>query len=331
MNAGDVLKGKVAVVTGSGQGIGRAIALGMAREGAKVVTNNRRRGSTDKAIVNDSLFDRLSEDKKRWLQERIENAKGDAESTARTIRELGGEALPFFGDIADFQVAEKLIRTALDGFGKIDILVNVAGTFGFSPIWEMTEEMWDHVTRTKPKGYFNTMRHAIPHMMEQKWGRIINCTSRAFTGDALRHAEYSTANAGVVGLTKAAAKELVGYGITCNTFAPLGRTRASFELDAFVMAAGEGKNPWLDKRWEFPMDKAPASDLIVPFIIYLASDAAAKVSGSVFDIGGNSIGLFSEPEITKNLVKAGEPWTVSEIMHLAPVTLLAGYRGIGEI
>jgi 3-oxoacyl-[acyl-carrier protein] reductase len=303
----------------------------MAKEGAHVVTNNRKKGSTGTAIVKDTLLDRLSEDQKGWLQTRIDAETGDAESTADLIRKAGGEAIPFFGDISDFHVAEELIRKAIDGFGKIDILVNVAGTFGFSPIWEMTEEMWDRVTVTKPKGYFNTMRHAIPHMMRQRWGRIINCTSRAFTGDALRHAEYSTANAGVVGLTKAAAKELFEYGITCNAFAPLARTRASFELDAYDMAVGEERSPWLNKKWAFPMDKAPGSDQIVPFIVYLATEAAARVSGSVFDVGGNAIGLFSEPEITKNLVKYGDPWTLDEITQQAPLTLLAGYHGIGDI
>jgi 3-oxoacyl-[acyl-carrier protein] reductase len=328
---GDQLRGKVAVVTGSGQGIGRAIAIGMAKEGAKVVTNNRRRGSTGNAILNDSLVKSLDQKKKEWLQKQAEDSTGDAETTAQAIRELGGEALPFFGDISDFKVAGKMIQAAVDSFGKIDILVNVAGTFGFGAIWEITEETWDRVTSTKPKGYFNTIRHAVPHMMKQKWGRILNCTSRAFLGDVLKHAEYCTANAGVVGLTKAVAIELYPYGITCNAFSPFARTRAAFELDAYDMAVGEKASPWIDRKFAFPLDQAPGPERVVPFVIYLATDAAAKISGSVFNVGGNGVGLYSEPEIARNLVKVGNPWTLDELMQEAPRGLFMGYRSPAEM
>jgi len=161
------------------------------------------------------------------------------------IRETGGEAVPFFGDVSNFKVASKLIQTAVDSFGKIDILVNTVGTFGFSPIWKMTEELWDHVTLVKPKSHFNCIRHAAPIMMEQKWRRILNCTSRAFLGDVIRHAEYCAANAGVVGLTRAVAIELYPYGITCNAFSPFARTRASFELIAYSIAVDDEDRPFI--------------------------------------------------------------------------------------
>jgi len=149
---GDVLKGKVAIVTGSGQGIGRAIAVGMAAEGARVVTNNRRPGSTGYVHLNDSILNLMSPKQREKLRKQSQEATGDAETTAEAIRKKGGEAVPFFGDISNFEVAGKLIQTAVDSFGRIDILVNVAGTFGFSPVWEITEELWDRVTLTKPKG-----------------------------------------------------------------------------------------------------------------------------------------------------------------------------------
>jgi len=319
---GDALKGKVAVVTGSGQGIGRAIALGMAGEGAKVVTNNRRRGSTGHAILDESILKSMSPEQRERLRKQLEESSGDAETTAEAIKKMGGEAVPFFGDVSDFEAAKKLIQTAVDSFGRIDILANVAGTFGFSPIWEMSEELWDKVTLTKPKGYFNCIRHAVPFMMKQKWGRIINCTSRAFMGDVLKHAEYCAANAGVVGLTWAVAKELASYGITCNAFAPFAKTRAAFELTAYDEAVTEAESPWMDRKFAFVLDQAPSPDDVAPFINYLASDEAAKINGKVFNVGGPMINLYSEPEISKTLVKYGGRWTLDELRQQIPFGLL---------
>jgi 3-oxoacyl-[acyl-carrier protein] reductase len=327
----DALKGKVAIVTGSGQGIGRAVAIAMAREGAKIVTNNRRRGSTGKALLNESLINALDQEQKAWMEKQMEENKGDAETTARTITEGGGEAVPFFGDISNFITAAELVQTAVDHFGTVDILVNVAGTFGFSPIWELTEETWDRVTRTKPKGYFNTIRHAVPYMMKKKWGRIINCTSRAFLGDVLKHAEYCAANAGVVGLTRAVAKELYPYGITCNAFSPFARTRAAVELAAYDMAVSAEESPWMDRKFSFPYEMTPPPEHLAPFVTYLATDAAAKISGSVFNVAGNNIGLYSDPVMTRSLVKHGDPWTMEELMQAAPRGLFMGYHSIAEL
>lgn len=211
--------------------------------------------------------------------------------------------------------------------------MNVAGTFGFSPIWDITEETWDHVTNTKPKGYFNTIRHAVPHMMKQKWGRIINCTSRAFLGDVLKHAEYCAANAGVVGLTYAVAKELYGYGITCNAFSPYAKTRADYELKAFDLVSSAEESPWMDRKFSGPMDReAPGPEHIAPFVSYLASDAAARISGSVFSLAGNGIGLYSEPAIIRNLVKFdSQPWTIEELTKHAPFSLFMDYKSPADL
>lgn len=319
---GDVLKGKVAVVTGSGQGIGRAIAVGMAEEGARVVTNNRRPGSTGHALLDDSILNLMSPEQREWLRKQAGESSGDAETTAEAIRKMGGEAVPFFGDISDFEVAGRLIETAVDSFGRIDILVNVAGTFGFSAIWEMTEELWDRTNLPKPKGYFNCIRHAAPFMMKQKWGRIINCTSRAFLGDVLKHAQYCAANAGVVGLTRAVAKELSQYGITCNAFSPFAKTRASFELTAYDKAVNEADSPWMDRKFAFLLEITPSPEDVAPFIIYLASDESAKINGKIFSVAGSSVGLYSEPQIVKTLIKYGGRWTMDELRQQVPFGLL---------
>jgi 3-oxoacyl-[acyl-carrier protein] reductase len=329
---GEILKGRVAVVVGSGQGIGRAIAIGLAGEGAKIVTNNRRPGSPGNAILSEAQVASLDEKKREWFIKETAAISGDAETTARIIREMGGEAVPFFGDICDYDAAAGLIQTAIDSFGKIDILVNVAGSFGFSPIEKMPEDLWDKVITVKIKGYFNCIRHALPHMIKQKWGRIINCTSKAFNGDVIKHSGYCVANAGVVGLTKAVAIEMRGYGITCNAFSPWAKTRASYELDTYAQLVDEAENPFIIKR----LPGAPAMDMLkitpgpeyaAPFICYLASDAAADISGSVFSIGGNGIGLYSDPEIERNMTKFGEgPWTIDELIQQVPRGLLAGYQ-----
>jgi 3-oxoacyl-[acyl-carrier protein] reductase len=322
---GDNLKGKVAVVTGSGQGIGRAIAIGMAQEGARVVTNNRCRGSTGYAFMNDSLINALSEEKREWLRKEVAAISGDAGTTAKTIKDMGGEAVPFFGDVSDFEVARKLIQTAVDSFGKIDILVNVVGTFGFSAVWDMTEELWDHINLIKPKAHFNCIRHALPYMMEQKWGRIINCTSGAFKGSN-KHTNYATANAGVLGLTWSVAKEVYQYGITCNAFAPDAKTRATFELEAYVMAVPEKDSPLPGSMFRSISAMTPPPEDLAPFIIYLATEAASHISGSIFMVGGSRIAMFSEPEMQSSVFKYGGRWTVDELKQQVPRGLLGRYR-----
>ncbi|MGB8264681.1 MAG: SDR family NAD(P)-dependent oxidoreductase, partial [Dehalococcoidales bacterium] len=193
---GDKLKGKVAIVTGSGQGIGKAVAVALAAEGAKVVTNNRKPGT----------------------------AGGDAATVAAEIKAAGGEAVPFFGSVSDFKEAQLAVQTAVKNFGRIDIIVNNAGSDAPKMVWNMSEEEWDLSIDSYLKSSFNCIRHATPLMREQKWGRIINTTSTAWLG-AVGHCNYSAAKAGIVGLTRAVAREVGRYGITCNAYAPTAGTR----------------------------------------------------------------------------------------------------------
>ncbi len=325
------LEGKVAVVTGSGQGIGRAVAAALARQGAAVVTNNRKPGAAGTTQLTPERLARLTPEERAWVAEEMQRFGGDAERTAEMIRREGGQAKACFADITDYDAAGYLIDTAVEHFGGVDILVNVAGAFGFSPFEKMSPELFRKVTAVKLDGYFNTCRHAVPHMLERGWGRIINCTSRAWLGDIFRHAEYCAANAGVVGLTRALAVEYADKGITSNCFSPFARTRAAVDLQMFdktvdqedrVMAMG-GPTP--------TVDSAPLPEELTPLVCYLCTDAAARVNGSVFNVGGNKIGLYSNPEIVRQICKSsGEGWTVEELVSSADRMLLQGYHSVVE-
>ncbi|MDP3879837.1 MAG: SDR family NAD(P)-dependent oxidoreductase [Dehalococcoidales bacterium] len=320
---GDRLKGKVAVVTGSGQGIGRGIALGMAKEGAKVVTNNRRPGSTGLSIYGEDFEKKLSEEEKAHARQ----LGGDAETVAGEIRNKGGEAVAFFGDVGDFQTAGKLVQTAVDSFGKVDILVNNAGTFRRGFVWEISEEDWDYVITSKLKGTFNCIHHAAPLMKNQGWGRIINCTSSAWLGN-IEHPNYSAANAGVVGLTRSVAREMYKYGVTCNAYAPTAMSRGHVSLSARIRMMAQGGAPLMDEERRVRMEELHGPpEGMAPLIAYLATDAAAHVSGTVFAAAGNGeFRIYSEPEEMNLIKKDSGMWTVDELVEQAPGTLLKGYQ-----
>jgi 3-oxoacyl-[acyl-carrier protein] reductase len=322
---GELLRGKVAVVTGSGQGIGRGIALGLAKEGAAVLTNNRKAGSTGFAILKEPQLKVLSAEQKKWALQLQKEYSGDAETTAEAIRQSGGQSTAFFGDVTDFNVAGNLIQKAVDCYGKIDILINVVGTFRFCPIEDMSEETWNYVFNVKPKAYFNCIRHAVPHMLKQKWGRILNCTSKAWAGDFLKHAHYAAANAAVVGLTRGVSNELFDRGVMCNAFSPWARTRASFELAAYSLASQPDDKNMQTRQMEM-LDKTPSPEALGPVMAYLSSDLAAGISGSVFNIGGNTIGIHQDPIIKTTISKSGEPWTMDELKRQLPTTILAEYH-----
>ncbi len=326
---GDILKGKVAVITGSGQGIGRAIAMGYARQGARIVTNNRAPKDKSKTKASFMLSDEeragMSPKDREWVEKGEAKLSGDAESTARAIREMGGEAVSFFGDITDYESAGQLINTALDAYGKIDILVNVAGSFAMCPFEEMSPETFAKVTSVKLNGYFNTMRHAVPHMLAQGGGRIVNCTSRAYLGDVFKHAEYCAANAGVVGLTRATAKEYWDRNIMVNAFSPFAKTRAAYELELKEkygdIIIGGAKAP--------TVDVTPEPETVVPLIVYLGSDQCKGVSGAVFEVAGSTVTRYSDPCTCAVLTKPGE-WTDEEFMREVP-KLLTEYRSIADL
>jgi len=291
------LKDKVAIVTGSGQGIGAAIAIAFAKEGARLVTNNRRPGTEG----------------------------GDAETVARQITNMGGQAVPFFGSVSDFEIASKLVQTAVDKFGRLDILVNNAGADKPHMVWNMTEEEWDLCVDSFLKGSFNCTRFACGLMREQKWGRIINTTSTAWLG-TVGHCNYGAAKAGVVGLTRAIAREMSRYGVTCNAYAPTAATR--FIISDEIVAGFKKRfeaGLMTKERYE-ELTNPPSPETVTPFLIYLCTDEAADINGQVFDVTGNNIAIYSEPVKLKAIDKEEGMWTVEELIEKVPKVLLEGYK-----
>jgi 3-oxoacyl-[acyl-carrier protein] reductase len=294
---GQRLKDRVAIVTGSSQGIGKAIAVALAREGARVVTNNRRPGAEG----------------------------GDAETVAREIKDMGGEAVPFYGSVSEFDVAEKIVKTAVDSFGRIDIVVNNAGADAPRMVWNMSEEEWDRSVDSFLKGSFNCIRFASGPMREQKWGRIINTTSTAWLG-TVGHCNYGAAKAGLVGLTRAVARELGRYGVTCNAYAPTAATRFTLSDDIVAGFKKRYEAGLMTKERFEELTNPPKPETVGPFIVYLCTEEAADINGQVFDVTGGDIAIYSEPVKKQTITKKQGLWTVEELIEQVPKVLLEGYK-----
>ena len=238
-----ILDGRVAVVTGSGRGIGREFALSMAREGASVVIND----------VGVSLDGQGTED-------------DPAAQTCKDIEALGARAVPSYDSVSDFEGAGRIIDTAVNEFGKIDILVNNAGIVRDRSLVKMSEEDFDAVVAVHMKGTFNCARHAAPYMKDAGYGRIINVTSQAGLRGNFGQTNYGAAKAAIMGMTFVWAIELGKYGITVNAMSPAGATRMTASLFERT-----GSEP--------PPESNPA--LNAPIVTFLASEGAAHVNGQI--------------------------------------------------
>jgi 3-oxoacyl-[acyl-carrier protein] reductase len=309
---GDYLKDRVAIVTGSGMGIGRAVARALAAEGCRVVTNNR--APWDGVIrVDEEKFSRLDRETQDWARREYARYYGDAARTAQLIRDEGGEAAACFGDISDFDAAGRLVDFAVARYGKLDIVVNVASAFGFCPVQEMPKELWDTVNAAKPTGHFYVIRHAVPHMIGQRWGRILNCASPAWTGGDFRQCEYCAANAGVVGMTWGLAAELKQFGVTANAFAPAARTRASVDME--IHNRLEGVNATISGTGQLSYEGTPLPESFVNFLVWLCGDGAADVTGEVFMTMGKFIGRYARPAVEDAMYADGDGWSLDEVMR----------------
>lgn len=294
---GAQLKGKVAVITGGGGGIGRAVALEMAANGASVV-----------------VADRLNEE-----------GSMVAEGVAAEIVAAGGKAKAAGGDVSTESGAQGMIDTALTAFGRVDILVNCAGNNIRSPFQDMTTEQWDSVMNVHVKGHFYCSRAAVRAMIAQgDGGSIINVASRGAFYNPAPHKEgdpphrypssvYSTAKAAIMGLTSTLALELGEYGIRVNALIP----SADTQLFPGKAARGAGGVP-------------PTLDLdpsfIAPFVAFLGTKESEDITGRFVYVTGGDVCFFPQPLLLSGAKFVRKPgrWTVEELAETIPPIAAAG-------
>jgi NAD(P)-dependent dehydrogenase (short-subunit alcohol dehydrogenase family) len=262
---GGLCSDRVVIVTGAGRGIGRAHALAFARAGARVVVNDI-----------GSVLDGTAESG---------SPSGPAKDVVDEIVAAGGQAVANNDDVADWEGAARLVRTAIDAFGDLHVLVNNAGFVRDRMLVNLTESEWDAVVRVHLKGHFAPLRHAAAYWRErskageQVAASVINTSSGAGLLGSVGQVNYAAAKAGIVGLTLVAAAELARYGVTVNAIAPSARTRMTEQAFAEMMAKpAEGFD-------------AMAPENISPLVVWLGSTQSAEVTGRVFEVEGGKVCL----------------------------------------
>jgi NAD(P)-dependent dehydrogenase (short-subunit alcohol dehydrogenase family) len=275
------IEGKVAIVTGAGRGLGRAEALELAHLGANVVVN----------------------DLGRTLHGEQEASAADA--VVAEITAAGGKAVPHPGDVAEWEDAADLVRTAVETFGGLDILVNNAGFLRDRMIFNMSEEEFDAVIRVHLKGHFCMSRHATAYWRERSkaageavYGRVVNTVSEAGLVGSPGQPNYAAAKGGIVQLTLATANACSRYGVTANAIAPRALTRMTEALPGFD-ASEEGFDIF-------------APENVSPLVAYLASPAAAAVTGQVFVVYGRMIDVLAGPAVDRRF-ETGDRWTPAAV------------------
>jgi NAD(P)-dependent dehydrogenase (short-subunit alcohol dehydrogenase family) len=286
---GERLKGRVAIVTGAGRGIGRGEALALASEGATVLVNDLG-GAVDGSGGEHSPADQVVDE----------------------IKKMGGQAAANYANVTDFNAAEAMIKQAIDTFGRFDILINNAGILRDRMVFNMAEDDWDVVMAVHLKGHFNLLKHACVLFRQQRSGVIVNTSSTSGLGN-IGQTNYAAAKEGIVGMTRTVAREMGRYGVRCNAIRPVAATRLTLSDDMkqrFERAGDAGKAQLAMMEKQVPED-------IGPFVAWLCTDEAANINGRNFLVRSGHIGLYSEPEEIAT-VETDKTWTVDLVSELVP-------------
>jgi 3-oxoacyl-[acyl-carrier protein] reductase len=296
------LEGKAGIVTGAGRGIGRAIALLMAEQGASVIVNDLGAGREAQLEKDDS-----------------------AEQVVQEIVKAGGKATANRDSVADYQAAGRMVRTCAETYGKIDFVVNTAGMLRERMIWNMTEEDFDLVIGVHLKGTWNMCTHATKMMRNQRFGRIVNFSSDAFKG-SVGQCNYAAAKAGIIGLTRTIAREAGQYGITANAMCPFAATRMTVN-DAVIANWKRRVENGLMTQKDFEQRMAmPGPEYIAPMVAYLCTDAAKDVNGQIFHAEKGHYHTYYYGEVKRSVFKHedGGMFNVDELIDIVPTTLMYG-------
>ena len=245
-----LLDGKVALVTGASRGIGRAVAIALAKAGALVAVNY------------------------------AGNVKA-AEEVQQIITQAGGKAILVQGDVAQAEVVDEMMKTVMDEFGRIDILVNNAGITRDGLLMRMKECDWDAVIDTNLKGIFHCTKAAAKHMMKARSGRIINMTSVVGLIGNAGQTNYAAAKAGVTGFSKSAAKELASRGITVNMVAP-----GFIDTDMTAVLPEKVREEMVKG---IPMGRMGTPEEVAEAVLFLASDQASYITGQIINLDGGMV------------------------------------------
>jgi 3-oxoacyl-[acyl-carrier protein] reductase len=297
---GELLKGRVAVVTGAGKGLGRAEAIGLAAQGAEVVVNDLGAATDGTGI-----------------------SRGPADEVVAEIKKAGGKAVPSYASVATVEGAESIIQTAVAIFGRLDILVNNAGFNRDRMIYNTSDEEWNSVLQVNLNGTFYCTRAACRVMRQQSYGRIINTSSHAGLGN-MGQANYSAAKEGIVGFTRTVARDMQRYGVTCNVIRPVAGTRGFIE-----MVEGKGlREAWV-KMWGAELAERRLKQMlelnqpedVAGLVVYLTSEKAANVNGCVFEVWHGHIGIYIDPPPVEQVLWKDGRWTPEELAETMPSTL----------
>jgi NAD(P)-dependent dehydrogenase (short-subunit alcohol dehydrogenase family) len=291
-----MLKGRVAVVTGSGRGLGRAYAMAIAQEGARVVINDL--GCEPDGTGSSHL---------------------PADQVAAEINQAGGVAVANYDSVTTSAGADRIIKTAVDHFGRLDILVNNAGILRDNLVFDMTDEDFDLVLKTHLYGTFYCTRAASRIMKEQRYGRIVNISSTAGFGDLTGEINYAAAKEGIATMTRTISRDLVKFGITCNAIRPGANTR----LGPSSMEQRTKIGKILGEPYDSTSEAYGSPEDIAPLVAYLVSEQAKNISNCIFEIHANYIAIYDDPPPHKvqTLIKREGRFTVDEVSKLLPQTL----------